>query len=137
MLHLYQSGSSYLRRVFSLFYRINSSVMRQKGESQNGCFKKTKHVKFSEKRTFFTRWYAHDTSAYQGVKNVRFSEILTCFVFLKHPFWDSSYLPYYRRIVNCAIFQLFTMSLVILKIVFFSKIFEAVVVLLDYHLWNI
>ena len=26
------------------------------------------------------------TCAYQGVKNVRFSENLTCFVFLKHPF---------------------------------------------------
>ena len=29
------------------------------GESQNGCFKKTKHAKFSEKRTFLTPWYAH------------------------------------------------------------------------------
>ena len=29
-----------------------SSVIRQKGESQNGCYKKTKHAKFSEKRTF-------------------------------------------------------------------------------------
>ena len=29
-----------------------SSVVRRKGESQNGCFKKTKHVEFSEKRTF-------------------------------------------------------------------------------------
>ena len=28
------------------------SVIRQKGESQNVCFKKTKHIKFSEKRTF-------------------------------------------------------------------------------------
>ena len=37
-------------------YRItlNSSVIRQKGESQNGCLKKTKHVKFFEKRTFLT-----------------------------------------------------------------------------------
>ena len=30
--------------------------------------------------------------AYQGVRNVRFSENLGCFVFLKHPFWDS---PFY------------------------------------------
>ena len=30
----------------------NSSVIGQKGESQNGCFKKTKDVKFSKKRTF-------------------------------------------------------------------------------------
>ena len=28
---------------------LSSSVIRQKGESQNGCFKKTKHAKFSEK----------------------------------------------------------------------------------------
>ena len=28
---------------------VNSSVIRQKGESQNGCFKKTKHTKFSKK----------------------------------------------------------------------------------------
>ena len=27
---------------------VLSSVIRQKGESQNGCFKKTKHAKFSE-----------------------------------------------------------------------------------------
>ena len=30
------------------------SVIRHKGESQNGCYKKTKHAKFSEKRTFLT-----------------------------------------------------------------------------------
>ena len=33
---------------------VNSSVIRQKCNSQNECFKKTKHVKFSEKRTFIT-----------------------------------------------------------------------------------
>ena len=31
------------------------------------------------------------TCAYQWVKNVRFSENLACFVFLKHPFWDSPF----------------------------------------------
>ena len=30
------------------------SVIRQKGESQNGCFKKTKLVKFSEKEHLLT-----------------------------------------------------------------------------------
>ena len=35
------------------------SHLRQKSESQNGCFKKTKDAKFSEKRTFLTLWYAH------------------------------------------------------------------------------
>ena len=37
----------------------NSSVIRQKGESQNGYNKKTKHAKFSEKRTFLTPSYIH------------------------------------------------------------------------------
>ena len=52
----------------------NSSVIRQKGESQNGCLKKAKHAKISEKPTF------------QGVRNVYFSELLACFAFLKHLF---------------------------------------------------
>ena len=59
-----------------------SSVIRRKGDCQNGCYKK-KHVEFLEKRTFLTTWYEH-----MG-KNVRFLENLTCFVFLQHPFWDS------------------------------------------------
>ena len=66
-----------------------SSVIRKKGESQNGCFKKTKHAKFFVKRVFITSWYAHIhiyTCAYQGVRKVRFSENLACFVFLKTRF---------------------------------------------------
>ena len=39
----------------SSFHEIFISlVIRQKGESQNGCYKKTKHAKFSEKQTFLT-----------------------------------------------------------------------------------
>ena len=38
----------------SLIKKMTSSVKRQKGECQNGCFKKTKHTKFSEKRAFLT-----------------------------------------------------------------------------------
>ena len=41
-----------------------SSVIRQKGESQNGCFKKTKHTKSSEKRKLFTPWYAHVSTSF-------------------------------------------------------------------------
>ena len=44
-----------------------SSVTRQKGESQNGCFKKTKDAKFSEKRTFLIPLIHTRTCAYQGV----------------------------------------------------------------------
>ena len=72
--------------------------------------KKTEHVKFSEKQTFFTPWCAHapirggkrvrmrQTRAYQGVKNVLFSENLTCFVFFETPVLEFTLLPYYRRI---------------------------------------
>ena len=73
-----------------LFKSGNSSVIRQKGESQNGCFKKIKHAKFSKKRTFLTPLIRTGTCAYQGVRNVRSSENLASCVFLKHPFWDSS-----------------------------------------------
>ena len=64
-----------------LILYINSSVIRQKGESaENACFKKTKHAKFSEK----------NPCAYHRVRNVcYFSENLASFVFLKHPFSDS------------------------------------------------
>ena len=41
------------------FLKALSSVMSQKGGSQNGCFKRTKQVKFYKKRTFLTPWYAH------------------------------------------------------------------------------
>ena len=50
---------------------------KSKGRILNQFFKKTKHVKSSEKRTFLTQ------------RNARFSENLACFVFLKHPFWDA------------------------------------------------
>ena len=54
---------------------------KEKKKSQNGCFKKPKHAKCSEKRTFLTTWYGH----------VRFSENLASLVFLKHQFWNSAF----------------------------------------------
>ena len=41
------------------FHICISPVIKQKGESQSECSKKTKHTKFSEKRKFLTPWYAH------------------------------------------------------------------------------
>ena len=43
----------------SLWSIIRSSVIRQKGESQNGGNEKAKHAKFFEKQTFLTPWYTH------------------------------------------------------------------------------
>ena len=69
----------------SLLYLSNndkSSVIRQKVESQNGCFKKTNHAKFSKKTNI----------SYPLIRtHVRFSENLAGFVFLKHPFWNSPF----------------------------------------------
>ena len=45
-----------------------SLVIRQKGESQNGCFEKTKQAKFSEKRTSLTPWYAHVRVRIRGLE---------------------------------------------------------------------
>ena len=94
--------------VFLLFHI--SSVIRWRGESQNGCFKKTKHGKFSKKRTFLTPLYVSEhflppythRCAYQEVRNVRFQENLTCFVFLKTRFEIRSFglLPTILRIQN-------------------------------------
>ena len=61
-----------------------SSVIRQKGESQNGCFKRQSTPNFPKNEHFLPP--DTHTCAYQGVRNVRFSENLACFVFLKHPF---------------------------------------------------
>ena len=56
--------------------KASTSVIRQKVESQNGCFKKTKHTKFSEKRIF-------------GV-----------LCFLETPVLRFSLLRYYRQVVK-------------------------------------
>ena len=58
-----------------IWSRINtSSVIRQKGESQNGFFEKTKHAKFSEKTSISYPLIRTRTYAYQGVRNCSFTE---------------------------------------------------------------
>ena len=58
----------------------NLSVIKQKGESQNGCFKKTKHAKFSEKRIFLTPQRYHllmtASSFFQLPKNAVLGKLL-------------------------------------------------------------
>ena len=60
--------------LYYFLKQTSSSVTRQKDEFQNGCFKKTEHVKFSEKRK-------------EWVRNVHFSENLMLFAFIS--FWCS------------------------------------------------
>ena len=78
---------NFMTEIFTFVLKFTfstSSVIRQNGESRNGCNKKGKHTKFSKQRTFLTHWYAH-------VRNVRFSENLVYFAFLLPPFWDSPF----------------------------------------------
>ena len=62
-LELCKLCSSSIKNIFSCF-AFTSSVIRQKGESQNGG----------------------NARAYQEVRNVRFSKNLACFGFLLPPF---------------------------------------------------
>ena len=98
-------------RISVAFYKYRSSVIRQKGESQNGCFKKAKHTKISEKINISYLLIHKSVYAYQWVRNVCFSKILACFAFFKHPFRDSPfclildetqvlYLQFLRRMEN-------------------------------------
>ena len=63
------------------------SVIRQKGESQNGCFKKRKHAIFSEKRT----------SPVSGSNKYYFFGKFGALCFLETPVLRFALLPYYRR----------------------------------------
>ena len=45
-----------LGRETGKFNIVNSSVIRQKGESQNGCYKKTSTSSFPKKQTFLNPW---------------------------------------------------------------------------------
>ena len=72
-------------------------VIRQNGKSQNRCYKKTKHAKFSKKkRTFFISWYAHARVRFRGVRNVRLSENLAC-CFLVTLILRLALLPFYQQ----------------------------------------
>ena len=85
------------QRSFHYFrFQISSfTVITQKGESKNECFKKTKNAKFSEKRTFLTTWYAHVRT---GQKCSFFEKFgMTCF--LETLVLTFALLPYYRRAV--------------------------------------
>ena len=71
-------------------------VRRQKVKSQNGSYKKTKLVKFSEKLTFFCA-AIHTCFCVSQVRNVSFwkmwRSMFSCILHLRYALW-----PYYRRI---------------------------------------
>ena len=68
------NGNMKKKLFFCNLQRDNSSIIRQKGESQNGGNKKAKHANFSGKRKFLT-----PSHRYQMVRNSRLSENLALF----------------------------------------------------------
>ena len=68
-------------------------TIRQKGEFQNGCYKKTKQAKFSEKRMFLTPWYAHVHVRIRGKEIFVFRKIWPP-LFLVTPFLRFTLLSY-------------------------------------------
>ena len=68
------------------------SVIKQKGESQNGGNNKTKHTKFSKKTPIISyTWYAPVYVRMRREEMFVFPENLTLSVFLFPPFWDSPF----------------------------------------------
>ena len=82
----------------------NLSVIRQKGESQNGCFKKSKHAKFSEKKKMSytppppSPPNTHTYVCVSGGKKCSFFGKFGVFCFVETSVLRFTLLPYYRRI---------------------------------------
>ena len=64
-----------IRKLSKLLRCISSSVILQRANLKTGVSRKQSKPKFPKK----------------GIRHVCFSEILACFTFLKHPFWDSPF----------------------------------------------
>ena len=117
---------------------LNSSVIRQKGESQNRCFKKN----FSDKRTFLTPWiFILEFSArelkldlnifFELMQNRR--QISYCFTNLVGALWSEFFLCF-LCIVLIACFNSFDLTVNFTKDVFPKnhKIFKRIVTGLDF-----
>ena len=80
------------RRTSGRYMNILLSVIKQKDESQNRCFKKTKHFKLSEKRTFLIHLLS-------GGKKCSFFGKFDVLCFLEIPVLRFALLPYNRRYI--------------------------------------
>ena len=94
-------GSLKMLLLYSYFSQkiLTSTVIRQKCESQNMCSKKTKHTKFSEKRTFLPP-DMHTYVCVSGGKKCSFFGKFGVLCSLETPVLRFAFFPYYRRLVN-------------------------------------
>ena len=74
-----------------LIAKGNNVGNKAKGRISKRVFQENKARQIFRKTNISYPLIRTRTPAYQGVRNVPFSENLVCFVFLKHPFWDSSF----------------------------------------------
>ena len=97
--------------------RYNSSVIREKGKSQKGCFKKTEHAKFPKNEHFLRpdthtranlktgvsrkqstpKQRTHRCVCVSGGKKCSFFEKFGVLCFLETPVLRFALLPYYQR----------------------------------------
>ena len=73
-------------------FLFSEGIFRSLGDKKQGIIVGNKAKERISKRVFQekkARQIFKYAVKYQGVRNVRFSESLACFVFLTHPFWDS------------------------------------------------
>ena len=88
-----------MQKSIYLFYKmptlsseVNKAIVEQvvgkkaKGRISKRVFQENKARQIFRKTNISNPMIRTGTCAYQGVRNVRFSENLMCFIFLKHPF---------------------------------------------------
>ena len=95
------SGISYERLTYIQFrsgsHKVEQSINlklvgnKAKGRISERVFQESKARQNFRKTNISYPLIRTRTCAYQGVRNVCFSEILACFAFLKHPFLDSPF----------------------------------------------
>ena len=81
-----QKISSFSLKI--LFYFVSN---KPKGRISKQVFPENKASQIFRKTNISYPLIRTRTCAYQGVRNVRFLENLACFIFSKHPFWDSPF----------------------------------------------
>ena len=74
-----------------LMLMINFVVNKAKRRISKRVFQENQARQIFRKTKISYHLIRTRTCAYQGVRNVRFSENLTWFIFLKYPFWDSPF----------------------------------------------
>ena len=78
-------------RQYPLYLVLHLVGNKAKGRISKPVFQENKAHQTFRKVNISYPLICTRTFVYQGVRNVRFSENLACFVFLKRPFWDSPF----------------------------------------------